>query len=60
MAIKSSVQHIASGLGTTCAGLIVDGGAGGEPLRHFGTVGIFAAGLTLASLWLASRIRPAT
>ncbi len=30
----------------------------GEPLRHFGTVGIFAAALTLTSLWIAPRIRP--
>ena len=30
----------------------------GEPLRHFGTVGILAAGATVASLWLAARIRP--
>ena len=57
MSINSSVQHIASGLGTTCGGFIVDGGAG-EPLRHFGTVGILAAVVTLASLWLATRIRP--
>jgi predicted MFS family arabinose efflux permease len=58
MSINSSVQHVASGLGTTCAGLIVSGGAG-EPLRHFGTVGILAAAITLASLCLAARIRPA-
>jgi predicted MFS family arabinose efflux permease len=57
MSVNSSVQHVASGLGTTCAGLIVTGGAG-EPLRHFGTVGILAAAITLASLWLAARIRP--
>jgi predicted MFS family arabinose efflux permease len=58
MSVNSSVQHIASGLGTTCGGLIVDGGAG-EPLRHFGLVGVLAAAITLASLWLAARIRPA-
>jgi predicted MFS family arabinose efflux permease len=57
MSVNSSVQHIASGLGTTCSGLIIDGGAG-EPLRHFGMVGILAAAITLASLWLAARIRP--
>lgn len=57
MSVTSSVQHIASGLGATCGGLIVDGGAG-EPLRHFGTVGILAAAITIASLWLAARIRP--
>ena len=58
MSITSSVQHIASGLGTTWAGLILEGGQG-EPLRHFGAVGIIAAGLTIASLWLAVRLRPA-
>lgn len=57
VSIKSSVQHVACGLGTTCAGLIVEGGAG-EPLRRFGVVGVFAAGLTIASLLLASRVRP--
>ena len=57
MSVNSSVQHVASGLGTTCSGLIVGGGAG-EPLRHFGMVGILAAAITLASLWLAARIRP--
>jgi DHA1 family inner membrane transport protein len=57
MSVNSSVQHIASGLGTTCGGLIIDGGAG-EPLRGFGTVGMLAAATTLASLWLAARIRP--
>ena len=57
MSVNSSVQHVASGLGTTLAGMIVDGGAG-EPLRHYGTVGVLAAGATVASLWLAARVRP--
>ena len=35
--------------------LIVAGGAG-EPLRHYGTVGIMAAVMTIASLGLAKRI----
>ncbi len=30
-----------------------------EPLHHFGTVGIIAAGLTIARLWLAVCLRPA-
>jgi hypothetical protein len=34
-----------------------DGGPG-EPLRHFGMVGMLAAATTLTSLWLAARIRP--
>ena len=59
MSANASVQHIASGLGTMCGGLIVQGGAG-EPLRHFGTVGILAATTTLASLWLAGHVRPST
>jgi DHA1 family inner membrane transport protein len=57
LSVNSSVQHVASGLGTTCAGLIVSGGAG-EPLHHFGTVGMIAATVTIASLWVAARIRP--
>lgn len=57
MSVNSAVQHIASGLGAALGGMIVQGGSG-EPLHHFGTVGIFAALTTVASLWLASRIRP--
>jgi MFS transporter, DHA1 family, inner membrane transport protein len=59
MSVNSSVQHIASGLGTMCAGLIVEGDAG-EPLQHLGTVGILAATITLASLVIARRVRPFT
>lgn len=58
MSLNSSVQHVASGLGAIVGGAIIEGGAG-EPLRHFGTVGILAAGVTVASLSLASGIRPA-
>ena len=57
MSVNAAVQHVASGLGTTLGGMIVAGGAG-EPLRNFGTVGMLAAGATIASLWLAARIRP--
>jgi DHA1 family inner membrane transport protein len=57
MAANSAVQHVASGLGTTLGGMIVAGGVG-EPLRNFGTLGILAAAVTLASLGLAARIRP--
>lgn len=57
MSVNSSVQHIASGLGTVCGGLILEGGAG-EPLRYFGTVGILAVAVTLTSLWFAGRVRP--
>jgi len=57
MSVNSSVQHVACGLGSTLGGLIVEGGAG-EPLRHFGTVGILAASVTVASVFLASHIHP--
>jgi hypothetical protein len=33
----------------------LEGGAG-EPLLHFGTVGILAAAVTLTSLWFAGRV----
>jgi len=35
----------------------LEGGAG-EPLLHFGTVGILAVAVTLTSLWVAGRVRP--
>jgi len=57
MSVNSSVQHIASGLGTLCAGLIIEGSPG-QPLRNFGTVGLLAATATIASLWIAPRVRP--
>jgi DHA1 family inner membrane transport protein len=57
LSVNASVQHVASGLGAMGGGLVVAGGAG-EPLRHFGTVGILAAVATIASLWLAARILP--
>jgi len=56
MSVNAAVQHVASGVGTTLGGMIVEGGAG-EPLLHFGTVGMLAAGATIASLWLAARIQ---
>ncbi|MFM7137002.1 MAG: MFS transporter, partial [Planctomycetota bacterium] len=57
MSLNSSVQHVASGVGAMLGGMIIEGGAG-EPVRNYGTVGILAAGATIASLWLAARIRP--
>ena len=57
MSVNSSVQHVASGLGTMIGGFVVAGGAG-EPLQRFGTVGLVAAAVTVASLWLAPRLRP--
>ena len=57
MSANSAVQHVACGLGTALGGMMLEGGTG-EPLRNFGTVGMLAAGATVMSLWVASRIRP--
>lgn len=59
MSANSAVQHVATGVGATLGGMIVEGGAG-EPLRFFGAVGMLAATFTVASLWLAARIHPVT
>ena len=56
LSANSSVQHIASGMGAYLGGLIVVQSTGGR-LEHFGTVGWIAAATTLASLWLAGRVR---
>ncbi len=59
LSANSSVQHIAGGVGAFLGGLIVQEAADGK-IEHFGTVGVIAAASTLASLWLAGRIRIAT
>jgi MFS transporter, DHA1 family, inner membrane transport protein len=56
MSANASVQHIASGLGASLGGFIITRGAN-DRLEHFGTVGWIAAASTLATLWLASRVR---
>lgn len=53
---NSAVQHVAAGLGTSVGGLILKQNAGGE-LANYGQVGLLAAGVTLLSVWLASRVR---
>ena len=53
---NSAVQHIASGLGASAAGLIVTKSAEG-PYQHFPAVGWIGAGVTVASLWIAGRLR---
>jgi predicted MFS family arabinose efflux permease len=58
LSANSSVQHIASGMGASLGGLIVAESPSGEIL-HFGTVGWIAAGATVASLWIAGRVRVA-
>jgi predicted MFS family arabinose efflux permease len=56
LSANASVQHVSSGLGAYLGGLIVAQSASGK-IEHFGTVGWFAAAATMASLWLAGRIR---
>jgi DHA1 family inner membrane transport protein len=56
LSANSSVQHVASGLGAYLGGLIVTQSPAGK-IEHFGTVGCIAAASTLASLWVAARVR---
>ena len=58
LSANSSVQHVASGFGAYIGGHIVTQSAAGR-IEHFGTVGWIAALATLASLWLAGRVRTA-
>jgi len=50
------VQHVAAGFGSYLGGLIVTQSAAGR-IEHFGAVGWIAFASTLASLWLAGRVR---
>jgi predicted MFS family arabinose efflux permease len=58
LSANSSVQHIASGLAASGAGLIIDQSDSGQ-LLNFGVVGWISAAATLASLWLVGRLRAA-
>jgi predicted MFS family arabinose efflux permease len=58
MSANSSVQHLAAGLGTSLAGLVVTESQAGR-LKGFWIVGAFAAAATLLSVPLAARLRPA-
>ncbi|WP_435016743.1 MFS transporter [Tundrisphaera sp. TA3] len=55
MSANSAVQHIAAGLGSMVAGLIVTKDADGS-LLHFPAVGLIGVAATAASLWFASRL----
>jgi predicted MFS family arabinose efflux permease len=59
MSFNSSIQQFASGAASFGASLIIGRNAAGE-LTHYGTVGILAVLATLASIYLARRIRAAT
>jgi MFS transporter, DHA1 family, inner membrane transport protein len=59
MSAYSSVQHIAAGLGSFFAGLIIVEGPD-HTLRNYGWVGLIGMASTLASIWFAGRLRPAS
>jgi MFS transporter, DHA1 family, inner membrane transport protein len=58
MSANSAVQHLASGLGAYIGGQIVQKSTDGT-LHNFNRLGLFAVAVTLISLWLAGRVRPA-
>ncbi len=53
---NSAVQHMAAGLGSSVAGLILSPTPGGA-IRGFPWVGLIGASITLFSVWLAGRLR---
>lgn len=59
MSAYSSVQHIASGVGSGLAGLIIVEGAD-KTLHNYWIVGLIGMASTLSSLWLAGRLKPAS
>ena len=58
MSFNSSIQQLAAGTASFGASLVIGRNAAGE-LTHYGTVGILAVVATLASIYLARRIRAA-
>ena len=56
MSANSAVQHLASGVAASVGGWILVERPD-RSLAHFGRVGLFAAGFTLLSMWLAGRLR---
>ena len=58
MSVYSSIQHVASGIGSFLGGVVLGRAADGS-ITHYSTGGAIAAIATLLSLYLASRLRPA-
>ncbi len=54
---NAAVQHIAAGIGAMFGGMILTQ-APGHAIDNYPLVGVIAAAVTLASLWLAGRLRP--
>jgi DHA1 family inner membrane transport protein len=59
MSANSAVQHFSTGLGAYVGGLILVSDPTNHSIRHFEVVGYIAIAATIASLWLAGRVRPA-
>ncbi|MFO0950053.1 MAG: MFS transporter [Isosphaeraceae bacterium] len=57
MSLNSAVQHFSTGLGAYLGGAIIGKNLGG-PLPRYHYVGYLAAGMTLLSIAVASRLRP--
>jgi predicted MFS family arabinose efflux permease len=58
MSANSAVQQLSAGLGAYLGGRILVKASDGS-LQHFDRVGLIAVVMTLLSLWLAGRVRPA-
>jgi predicted MFS family arabinose efflux permease len=58
MSLNAAVQNLAAGLATVLAGYVIVGGEG-KPLEGYPMVGLLACAATVASLYLAGRLRPA-
>ncbi|MDZ4821722.1 MAG: MFS transporter [Planctomycetota bacterium] len=56
LSVNSAVQHVASGIGASCSGLILTGATDG-PISGYGTVGWIAAVVTVGSIWIAGQLR---
>ncbi len=56
MSVNSALQHVATGAGAVVGGLIIRERDDGT-LANFGVVGLIGVVTTLASLWLAGRLR---
>jgi len=56
LSANSSIQHIASGVAAYLGSVVIKESADGK-LEHFGLVGLIAAASTIASIWLAGRVR---
>jgi DHA1 family inner membrane transport protein len=57
MSANASMMHIACGIGSYLAGLIIVQQSETSPLENYGLVGWIGCATTLVSVWLAGRVR---